>query len=210
MRPSSASVHIFPGCCLTSSTARIESASGVARSWSSPRTHHVRPAERIRRAHDREEVVALARAARASTRSTRCRETWRSRTRLGAGTGRRRRTSGRRRRSPRVRRDDDTLEDAALPRRLDRVGEERVPGERSDVLAGHALGSRARAPINATAPACEPPRRPRSARSTGTRDTEPAAAARTTDAGDRVELGSAARRRHRAPPRSSARRASSR
>jgi len=55
----SSTTHIFPGCCFTSSTARIESASGVASSCCRPRGNTSGPTEWIGRPDDREEVVVL-------------------------------------------------------------------------------------------------------------------------------------------------------
>ena len=145
MRPSSASSHIFPGCCFTSSTARIESASGVASSCVEPTPDDVRAAERIRRTDEREEVVPLVEVLE------------RVREPLDVGRGRGR-VLGRTQEGHvgavpardvgdllRVGRDDDALEAAALARGLDRVREQRVAGERPDVLVRNALRAR-RAP----------------------------------------------------------------
>ena len=143
VRASSSSTHVLPGCCFTSSTARSESASGVARLVQAS-ANRVGPAEGVRGADQREERVALGQ------RLEREAEPF--------DVGRRRgRVLGRPQKGhvgavpARDVRDllgvgghDHTLESVALERGLDGVREEGVTRELAHVLLRHPLGARAR------------------------------------------------------------------
>ena len=93
VRPSSSSTHIFPGCCLTSSTARSESASVVPSNCSARETGSWPARSRTGR--------TSRGGGRACRRATRCPATSLSRTRTVAETELRLRTSARSRRSTR-------------------------------------------------------------------------------------------------------------
>ena len=189
MRPSSASAHIFPGCCLTSSTARSESASGVASNCSSPRRTASGPRNGFVARTIAKRSYALPEPLQREREPLDVGRGRRSRTRPGAGTAPRRRTSARSRRSPPSR---STRRPARRPRSGAR-SRSRTRGadarERPDVLVRNALGARAgrdegnrvRSGQSAAASAT-------SSESTGV-GTPSRSPARTTAPRDRVELG---------------------
>ena len=92
----------------------------------------------------------------------------------------------------RVRRDDDALEAAALARRLDRVREQRMAGERADVLPGNALrAGPSRDERDGARGAHRRPAATASSASVGHGHVEPLGGAEDA-AQDRVELGAPA------------------
>ena len=107
-----------------------------------PAPDHVGTTEGVRRAHDREQVVAVLELGQCprdplDVGRRRGRVLLRAEERdVGAV------PAGDLRDSLAVGRDNDPVEDLRLPRRLDRVGEQRVTREPADVLPRHALRAR--------------------------------------------------------------------